>query len=157
KHTMKMLQVQAEFLEVGRPYGNQLVRKALQCHEPIVYSCNGNRCQDGAIFLRTVEEKLGLLGISRVADISYLATHYFPVYQTTRPNILFHSSLGQNSGSQGKGRTLTQAKLSCIMETVETWCGEPRNVPLIRGCFRFLQEHHIIANPQGFFHLSQVN
>ena len=154
---MQMLDVQTEFLEMDRPYGNHLIRKALKSHEPIVYSCNGHRCQDGSSFLQTVEKKLELVGISRIADISYLAAHNFPVYQTTRPNVLLHPSLGQNSGSQGKGRTLTQAKLSCIMETVETRCGEPRNASLIRGCFRWLQEHYVIANPRGFFPRYQVN
>lgn len=86
-----------------------------------------------------------------MAEISQLVPYSYPVFQAIRPNIMYHSVTGQNTGSQGKGPTREQARLSAIMESIEAYCAEPRNaLPLIRGCFDYLQVQHVVIHPQYF-------
>ena len=99
----------------------------------IVYAENGDRSSDGSALLARLEVLLPWLGITRVGEVSQLAPNGFPVCQSTRPNLLHHVSYGMNTGSQGKGPSRLQAQLSCMMEAVEGYCAEPRNVAFIRS------------------------
>jgi YcaO-like protein with predicted kinase domain len=136
--------------ELERQHSVECLREGLSRTEPIIYSVNGNRSRRGEVFLKHLEKLLPDLGITRIADISYLSPSNYPVFQSCRPNYLLHSYFGQNSGSQGKGPTRTQAKISCIMETLEGYCAEPRSPDLIRGTYAFLKQHHAAADPREF-------
>jgi ribosomal protein S12 methylthiotransferase accessory factor len=57
-------------------------------------------------------------GITRVADITQLDSVGLPVYQAIRP----HSR--SLAVSQGKGLTPMLAKVSAVMESIESWCAE---------------------------------
>lgn len=140
--------------ELDRQYSPAHLREGLSQKDRIIYSDNGNRSTKGNDFLKKVEKLLPRLGITRIADISFLSLSKFPVYQSCRPNYLFHSSVGPNSGALGKGSSHTQAKISCIMETFEQYCAEPRNPELIRGSYSFLSEHHVVASPREFPHVT---
>ena len=127
-----------------------LLSEQLKKKEAVVYTDNGNRSTNGHELLRTLEPLLPKLGISRVADISSLEVGSFPVFQTVRPHLFTHSISGQNTGSQGKGTTAIQAQLSCIMEGLETYCAEPKELHLIRGSYKDISKSHLAINPQAF-------
>ena len=76
---------------------------------------------------------LPLVGVTRVADVSAIAAHGLPVAQTARPALYHHPLAGQNSGAQGKGRSLLEAQLAAGMESIEAYCSEPREPVLVRG------------------------
>jgi ribosomal protein S12 methylthiotransferase accessory factor len=67
------------------------------------------------------------VGVTRVADITRLDTIGIPTYQAIRP---LSRTLAV---SQGKGVTPELAKLSAIMESVETWHVEQPIAPLAVG------------------------
>ncbi len=137
---------------IASTYDAGAVRQGLRLREPVVYRDNGNRSTGAVELLGRLEQRLPLLGITRVADISQLTPHVFPVFQSSRPGILTHIACGQNTGSQGKGRTALQAKISCLMEEVESFCCEPVNAPLIRGSYRFLRQHQPVISPRRLTH-----
>ncbi|MFF3062640.1 YcaO-like family protein [Streptomyces sp. NPDC057909] len=61
---------------------------------------------------------LPLMGITRVADLTCLDVVGIPVFQAVRPN-------GRTlSVSQGKGVTAELARVSAVMESIETWHAE---------------------------------
>ena len=140
----------ASAIELGRPYGIEPIRDGLARSERVTYRDNGNRSMEGREFLRLLEPILPSFGITRVADISNLAPHAFPVFQSCRPNIFCHTTYGQNTGSQGKGRSRTQAKISCIMESIESFCSEPKNVTQIRATYAFLKKQFVVMDPSEF-------
>ena len=83
--------------------------------------------------LRRLEPVLPRIGVTRIGDISFLSPANYPVFQSCRPNVFGHACVGQNSGSQGKGPTRTQALVSCMMESIEQFCAEPRKPELVRA------------------------
>ncbi len=129
------------------------VGEGLTDPSPIVYRDNGNRSASAEATLARVKPLLPLVGITRVAEISALSTFPYPVVQAVRPNLLFHRATGQNTGSQGKGPTLAQARVSAIMESIEAYCAEPRvPAPLLRGSFAQLETQHIVLDPRQLQH-----
>lgn len=126
------------------------IAEGLTKDEPVVYSENGNRKTAASQFLKVVEKDCHKFGVTRLANISHFSPADFPVFQSTRPNLFGHSKLGQNSGSQGKGVSIEQAKISCIMESLESFCFEPRSPVLIRNSFDFLRKSHFVVSPQKF-------
>jgi len=137
--------------ELGSIVDLTLLKQQLKNHEPITYSENGNRAMVGEVFLEKIQPVMAKVGISRLAEISQLDQDYFPVFQAVRPNILCHATIGQNSGGQGKGLLPTQAKISAIMETIEGYCAEPKQMRLIRGSYNYLKKHHVLLPPDRFF------
>jgi YcaO-like protein with predicted kinase domain len=124
------------------------LQEGLHHREPIVYTHNGNRTLQPEELLERILRVAPLAGIQRIADISYLADSSFFVFQSCRPNLHWHSSSGQNTGAQGKGRTPTQAKISCMMEALEGFCEEPRSPRLVRGSYDHLRHQHLLLDPQ---------
>jgi uncharacterized domain len=78
-------------------------------------------CHPGETLAR-LRPRLGALGITRVADITGLDYVGIPVAMSVRPQ-----ALGLTV-QQGKGLTLEAAKVSAIMESVESHCAQ-RNSP----------------------------
>ena len=134
--------------EISRQYSNLELAECLLRNEPINYRSNGNRAVPGEKFLKVLRPVMKRIGITRVGNISDLSGTEFPVYQSCRPNVFHHTDLGQNSGGQGKGYNGTQAVISSLMETIESYCTEPRNANLIRGSYNYLKRQHLILNPK---------
>ena len=124
----------------------------VKVEEPVVYRHNGNRSQKAQDVLRRLGPLLQLVGITRVAEISQLIPYGFPVFQTVRPNLLFHINVGQNTGAQGKGINAAQAKLSSLMESIESYCAEPRVPRLVKGSYNYLKTQHVVFDPRSFVH-----
>jgi YcaO-like protein with predicted kinase domain len=137
-------------LETDRQHSVSSLRDGLLKIDKIVYRENGNRITSAAELLRRTEPLQAKLGITRIADISFLGPGAYPVFQSCRPHFYTHHSLGQNSGSQGKGATREQAMVSCLMETIESYCCEPRNTHLVRASYKFLKSHRAVADPRLF-------
>jgi ribosomal protein S12 methylthiotransferase accessory factor len=76
------------------------------------------------------------MGITRVANVTGLDRTGIPVVMVCRPN---SRSIAV---SQGKGLDLTAAKVSGLMEAVETFHAEAIALPLVLGSFRELGRSH---------------
>lgn len=84
-----------------------------------------DRARPAADTLALARRAAGLVGITRVADITRLDTIGIPTYQAIRP-------LSRTVAvSQGKGLTAELAELSAILESVETWHVE-QPMPAVR-------------------------
>ncbi len=71
-------------------------------------------------------------GITRIADLTGLDTLGIPVASAIRP-------LGKSlSTQQGKGLSRDAARVSALMESLETWTAEELAVPRLRGSVRQL-------------------
>lgn len=76
------------------------------------------------VTLARVTPLLPRMGITRVADVTQLDELGIPVFQAMRPN-------SRNlSVSQGKGITRQLARVSALMEALETWHAEEPELPL---------------------------
>src|SRR5919112_2788422 len=72
-------------------------------------------------------------GITRIADLTGLDTLGIPVFAAIRPMGLSLST------QQGKGLTALAAKVSALMESLETWSAEHLALPVVRGTWRALR------------------
>jgi len=137
-------------MEIGASIPPMELHRALQRQQRVAYRQNGPRIFAPKKTLKNILPLVSQIGLTRIAEISQLSPFAFPVFQSTRPNLYAHTETGQNSGSQGKGFTREQALVSCIMESVEAYCAEPRGIRLIRGEYSYLRNQHVIARPSAF-------
>lgn len=142
--------------ELMSQYSVGVLQAELKREQKIVYTDNGNRSESAQDFLRRIEPAAQRIGLTRVADISFLSTTAFPVFQSCRPDLFHDSSYGQNTGAQGKGSSSAQATISCIMESIEGYCCEPRVPQLMRGSFRFLSQQHPVYDPVRYVRRSKI-
>ena len=77
--------------------------------------------------LKRIESQAGKFGITRVANITGLDRIGIPVTLAIRPNSR------SVAVSQGKGRTLDDAKASALMEAIEIWHAENFSAPVYYG------------------------
>src|SRR5690348_6357711 len=78
-------------------------------------------------------------GITRLADLTGLDTLGIPVYSAIRP-------LGRSlSTQQGKGLTAEAARVSALMESLETWTAEQARGP-VRGSYRALRARRRVVD-----------
>ena len=81
----------------------------------------------------------GHIGLTRLADVTGLDTIGIPVVSAIRP-------MGRSlSTQQGKGRTLMAAKVSALMESIETWHAEHLVLPVRRAAASELRQRVAIA------------
>lgn len=79
-------------------------------------------------------------GITRLADLTGLDTLGIPVYAAIRP-------LGRSlSTQQGKGTTPLAAKISALMEALETFSAEDIHLPRTRGSYRGLAARRTLVD-----------
>jgi len=76
-------------------------------------------------------------GITRIADLTGLDTLGIPVFTAIRPMGLSLST------QQGKGATPLAAKVSALMESLETWSAEHIELPVVHGSYRKLRERAV--------------
>lgn len=89
--------------------------------------CYGTRrtCRPGETLGR-IQPLLPLAGITRLAEVTGLDRIGLPVFQAVRPN-------SRNlSVSQGKGLTRAQARVSALMESLESFHAEELHEPVVR-------------------------
>jgi YcaO-like protein with predicted kinase domain len=79
-------------------------------------------------------------GITRIADLTGLDTLGIPVFAAIRP-------MGRSlSTQQGKGLTAEAARVSALMESLETWSAEELAVPRVRGSYRALAKRRDVVD-----------
>ena len=82
-------------------------------------------------------------GITRLADLTGLDTLGVPVFAAIRP-------LGKSlSTQQGKGVTPQAARVSALMESLETFTAEELCVPIVRGSYRALRRKRNVVDVRG--------
>lgn len=89
------------------------------------YRFGTHRAARPTVTLRRITPLLGQAGITRLADVTGLDWVGLPVYQAIRPR-------SRNlSVSQGKGLTAAQARVSALMESLETFHAERIEQPSV--------------------------
>src|SRR5687768_10462419 len=79
-------------------------------------------------------------GITRIADLTGLDTLGVPVFAAVRP-------LGKSlSTQQGKGVSPDAARVSALMESLETFSAEHIEAPVVRGSYRTLQRKRNVVD-----------
>jgi ribosomal protein S12 methylthiotransferase accessory factor len=86
-------------------------------------------------------------GITRIAELTGLDTLGIPVFAAIRP-------MGRSlSTQQGKGTTALAAKVSALMEGLETWSAEHLALPVVHGSARALGDRAVdvraLPRPRG--------
>ncbi len=82
-------------------------------------------------------------GITRIAELTGLDTIGIPVFAAIRP-------MGKSlSTQQGKGLTPAAARVSALMEGLETWTAEELAVPIVRGSTRALRKRRNVVDVQA--------
>lgn len=89
-----------------------------------------HRARSPQASLATATRAAARVGVTRVADITRLDTIGIPTYQAVRP---LSRTLAV---SQGKGVTAELARLSAVMESIETWHVEQPMEPVLRAAPR---------------------
>jgi ribosomal protein S12 methylthiotransferase accessory factor len=86
-------------------------------------------------------------GITRIAELTGLDTIGIPVFSAIRP-------MGRSlSTQQGKGATADAARVSALMESLETWSAEHLRLPVVRASWQRLGDRAIdvrrLPRPRG--------
>ena len=86
-------------------------------------------------------------GVTRIAELTGLDTLGIPVFAAIRP-------MGRSlSTQQGKGTSALAAKVSALMESLETWSAEHLVLPVIRASSRALRDRAVdvraLPRPRG--------
>ncbi|MDQ3335405.1 MAG: YcaO-like family protein [Myxococcota bacterium] len=76
-------------------------------------------------------------GITRIAELTGLDTLGIPVFTAIRPMGLSLST------QQGKGATPLAAKVSALMESLETWSAEHIELPVVYGSYKKLRDRAV--------------
>ena len=89
---------------------------------------------------RRFAPKAARAGITRIAELTGLDTLGIPVFAAIRP-------LGKSlSTQQGKGLTREAARISALMESLETWTAEELALPRVRGSHRALAKRRRVID-----------
>lgn len=91
--------------------------------------------------LQRVTPYMPIMGITRIANVTGLDTIGIPVVMVCRPN---SRSLAV---SQGKGLDLVAAKVSGVMEAIESYHAETIALPLKLATYEELRYTHKVVNP----------
>jgi YcaO-like protein with predicted kinase domain len=79
-------------------------------------------------------------GITRIADLTGLDTLGVPVFAAVRP-------MGRSlSTQQGKGISADAARVSALMESLETFAAEHVSMPVVRGSYRMLAKRRDVVD-----------
>lgn len=94
--------------------------------------------------LTRVQPWLSDMGITRIANITGLDCIGIPVCIAIRPN-------SKNMAvSQGKGYSLALAKVSAVMESIESWHVENVDCEYIKGSYHALSAQQPLVDPSDF-------
>ena len=120
---------------------------------PKAYRRGCHRARAPRETLERIRPHLGAMGITRVADITGLDRIGIPVFVACRPNARALAV------SQGKGLDANAARVSAIMESVESFHAETMQLPLEYASWRELAARQPVVDParlqpsgEGAFH-----
>jgi ribosomal protein S12 methylthiotransferase accessory factor len=104
------------------------------------YLLDTHRLCDPARTLERVRPHLSRMGITRIANLTGLDRIGLPTVMVTRPNSR------SVAVSLGKGLSLEAARVSGVMEAIETWHAERIALPVRRESFAELQAEVAVAD-----------
>lgn len=107
------------------------------------YRLGTHRLVAPSVTLARVRPLMPVMGITRIANVTGLDRIGLPVVMVCRPN---SRSIAV---SQGKGLDLDAAKVSGVMEAVETYHGETIHLPLKLGSYEELRYTHSMIDVSG--------
>jgi ribosomal protein S12 methylthiotransferase accessory factor len=110
-----------------------------------------HRLRNPAETLALIEPHLPAMGITRVANITGLDRLGIPVVAVYRPNAR------SIVVSQGKGVNLVAARVSGLMEAIESFHAEHADLPLRLSSFKELQQSYAVIDVTRLPHLSVSN
>ena len=108
-----------------------------------LYRLGTHRLLEPAATLARVRSLLPVMGITRIANVTGLDCIGLPVAMVCRPNAR------SIAVSQGKGLELAAAKVSGVMEAIETYHVEQITLPLKLGSYEALCYTHLLADIGG--------
>lgn len=108
-----------------------------------IHKAGTHRIASPADTLARVQALMGKMGITRVANVTGLDRVGLPVVVVCRPNSR------SNAVAQGKGLDLESAKVSGLMEAVETFHAERIALPLRLGRYSELREELLLIDVDG--------
>lgn len=104
------------------------------------FKFGSHRCLDPERTIERVRPFLGCMGITRLANVTGLDRIGIPVVQAIRPN---SRSL---SVAQGKGSTLSAAKASALMESIEGYHAERITLPLRLASYEDMRSERVVVD-----------
>ncbi|BAW31718.1 MAG TPA: YcaO-related McrA-glycine thioamidation protein [Methanothermobacter sp.] len=90
---------------------------------PVKYIGCTHRARNPSETIRWIQEKLQMIGVTRITEITHLDRIGIPVYSAIRPT----AEDGAVSIYAGKGATRSQAKASAMMEAFERYSAEKKS------------------------------
>ncbi len=94
--------------------------------------------------LARIEPKMPAAGVTRVADITGLDRIGIPVFSSIRPS----AEGGAISVYNGKGTTAAEARVSAMMEAIERYSAEVRNMKFLMERYSELSGTENVLNPK---------
>jgi YcaO-like protein with predicted kinase domain len=116
---------------------------SLAADQPKLYRRGTDRIVPPEVTLTRIRPLLPVMGITRIANVTGLDRIGIPVVMVSRPN---SRSI---SVSQGKGLDLTAAKVSGVMEAIETYHAETITLPVKFASFGELCYSHRMIDVAG--------
>ena len=110
---------------------------------PKSYRLGTHRLVAPSATLARIRPLMPVMGITRIANVTGLDRIGLPVVMVCRPN---SRSIAV---SQGKGLDLDSAKVSGVMEAIETYHGETIQLPLKLGSLEELRYNHPMIDVSG--------
>jgi ribosomal protein S12 methylthiotransferase accessory factor len=104
------------------------------------YLLDTHRLCDPAVTMARVRPHLSRMGITRIANLTGLDRIGLPTVMVTRPNSR------SVAVALGKGLSLEAARVSGVMEAIETWHAERISLPVRRECYADLQSEAAVAD-----------
>lgn len=104
------------------------------------YLLDTHRLCDPALTMARVSPHLSRMGITRIANLTGLDRIGLPTVMVTRPNAR------SVAVALGKGLSLEAARVSGVMEAIETWHAERVSLPVRRECHAELQSEAAVAD-----------
>jgi len=104
------------------------------------YLLDTHRLCDPALTMERVRPHLSRMGITRIANLTGLDRIGLPTVMVTRPNAR------SVAVALGKGLSLEAARVSGVMEAIETWHAERISLPVRRECYAELQSEATVAD-----------
>ncbi|WP_214483792.1 YcaO-like family protein [Bacillus sp. SM2101] len=92
--------------------------------------------------LEKIKDIVPKVGITRIADLTGLDRLGVPVFSATVPDDRCAISV-----NNGKGTTMEAAKVGAMMETIERFCAENVELPIITGTFDELSKDKHLLDP----------
>lgn len=124
-----------------------VLARALAADEPVRRRDNGNRSGDSDALLGRLERIARRVGVTAQIDLTPADEGAVRLFQGSRPNVHLHTRTGQSANAEGRGRDRAQARISCLMESIERYSAEPRSPDLVRGSYSWLREHRPVIDP----------